>query len=409
MRTRIYWYAAVCAAVGLIFMMTLAPIPGQAARSAASPWYCLVCGDQGMVDVALNVALFLPLGYLIYRAGGRPSVALLVGGALSLMIEIAQFSIISGRDASLSDLVTNTLGSGLGAILAQHWALLWRPPAALARRLAIGSGTLWLLMLGVTGWLLLPAPLPPTLYLWTPPESTAEAGASGQLDTILTNSLPVTGTDLGTRHATYRLAPREVGLAASIATVGITDDVQTIVDLADPSEVLYSRVAQLGQKGLFSVRLNATRVRLRTPDARVYRALAQDRTVLATFGGELRRGILRASVTTDGRIQSVARRMSPGFGWVLIVPLDYPLDHHDDLMAALWVAPLLLLAGYYSGRARLGWRSVALTTVPLVAVGLGAIPLAAGLPGDTGLAWASAFVAVAAGWLMGTWRVGHHA
>src|SRR5574338_14227 len=133
---------------------TLVPLPSQLAQAAATPWYCVVCGDQGMVDVLLNVALFVPLGLGLGLLGARPFRALLAGFALALAIELLQATLVTGRDPSLSDVLTNSCGTFMGACLAMMGPALWRPSVASARQLAIGAALGWLTMLGLTGWLL---------------------------------------------------------------------------------------------------------------------------------------------------------------------------------------------------------------------------------------------------------------
>jgi hypothetical protein len=70
-------------------------------------------------DVALNLLGFLPLGLVIAWQRGRSAVlvALAAGLVLSLSVELAQV-LIPGRHSSAFDLISNTLGAGLGAVLA---------------------------------------------------------------------------------------------------------------------------------------------------------------------------------------------------------------------------------------------------------------------------------------------------
>ena len=72
-------------------------------------------------DLALNIAGFVPVGFFICAAlfrlrGGKHSVALTVvaGLLLSLTIEILQ-SYIPMRNSGTTDLISNTLGAGIGA------------------------------------------------------------------------------------------------------------------------------------------------------------------------------------------------------------------------------------------------------------------------------------------------------
>lgn len=66
-------------------------------------------------DLVQNVALFVPLGFALAFSGGR---ALLVGAAISLVVEVTQV-FIPGRFPSPVDFATNTAGAGLGAVVYQ--------------------------------------------------------------------------------------------------------------------------------------------------------------------------------------------------------------------------------------------------------------------------------------------------
>ena len=70
-----------------------------------------------------NIALFLPLGIAMALANRAPRRAHLLAASLSRTVELAQLW-IPGRDPSLSDLICNTLGAGLGGgmvRLARRW------------------------------------------------------------------------------------------------------------------------------------------------------------------------------------------------------------------------------------------------------------------------------------------------
>jgi VanZ family protein len=74
-------------------------------------------------DFAVNVLLFIPFGALLYCCLRSPQksggvilfVALIAGGALSLLIEVAQLFL--GRHSSVSDVIANAVGSACGALI----------------------------------------------------------------------------------------------------------------------------------------------------------------------------------------------------------------------------------------------------------------------------------------------------
>lgn len=96
--------------------------------------------SRATLQVALNVALFLPFGIIARRYWGRgPGMSILLGAALSLVIETTQLTGIWGiydcayRVADIDDLIANTAGAAIGVALAPI-VLSWMPSArALAR------------------------------------------------------------------------------------------------------------------------------------------------------------------------------------------------------------------------------------------------------------------------------------
>lgn len=77
--------------------------------------------DYATLEKLANVGLFVPFGFLLALQLGQNRwwVGWAAGAALSCLIEGTQLILLSAtRVADVSDLVTNTLGAGLGAALA---------------------------------------------------------------------------------------------------------------------------------------------------------------------------------------------------------------------------------------------------------------------------------------------------
>jgi len=105
-------------------------------------------GVQGRADILMNVALFVPLGFLLERSLGVTRTALL-GVLVSLGIETAQL-FLPGRWSTLSDVVANGLGGWIGAM-----------GSRLVRQHLVGTA-------GVTGRLFLDLPLIALVWLLIP-------------------------------------------------------------------------------------------------------------------------------------------------------------------------------------------------------------------------------------------------
>lgn len=128
-----------------------------------SPQVALVVGEDWWVDAALNVVLFVPLGFTGVRAlGSAPSAwpVVLLAGLFSAMLELMQL-LLPGRYTTLSDVLTNTLGAALGVALARLVTRRLGDDRVLVPSLLLDlplTGLLWLLLpvlwldgLGATG------------------------------------------------------------------------------------------------------------------------------------------------------------------------------------------------------------------------------------------------------------------
>ena len=94
------------------------------------PWYAYRPGSAYWKDVVINVAGFIPFGFLVcaYRAQTHPIgeaalAAIGAGTIVSLVIEILQVHLPT-RDSDLTDVITNIVGTVFGVLLfcsIRHW------------------------------------------------------------------------------------------------------------------------------------------------------------------------------------------------------------------------------------------------------------------------------------------------
>lgn len=387
----------VAVAIGLIALLTLEPRPRQAPLSAATPWHCLVCGPLGAVDVLLNLALFLPLGFALFRAGTSPLRSVLIGLMISGAVEFLQATIVPGRDSSLSDLVTNAVGTGLGALLASVSSRLLRPGERLAARLALGSALVWLAMLGFTGWAVGPD-IPTTgLILRRAPIVPNFDRFPGDVRVVALNGVV---RDPGRVEGGIVTVDDPVVLAVEGSLLSWPDVTAPIADLVDERGNTIVILGQLGQKVTFTVRARSQRVKLRAPSAKLYAALPPPRGQPIGAVGELRDNALTATAVVAGTWRSTETRLTPGLGWMLVLPLGfYPFDYRPDLTSAIWTALPLLLLGYWTKLARARPLTALLVCGAVAGTGLLTIPP---LTGSAGQGWGTLVacgVALLLGWV----------
>jgi VanZ family protein len=95
-------------------------------RLLRTPWEAYRRRWSYWKDAAVNVTGFVPLGFFICayfslakKQGRGVATAIIIGFLISLTIELLQ-SLLPTRDSGATDLITNTLGTGLGAICCQY-------------------------------------------------------------------------------------------------------------------------------------------------------------------------------------------------------------------------------------------------------------------------------------------------
>jgi hypothetical protein len=222
---------------------------------------------------------------------------------------------------------------------------------------------------------------------------------AGEVRAVSFNGVNAAGT-LDTARLASALASRMLGVTASATLESWTEVLAPIVDVVDRRWIATVQLGQVGQKVLFTVRSRSERLRLRAPSVKVYRALPPPDGQQIEVGGALRGPALTAFATTGGVTHRAETRLTPGLGWMLILPLGfYPFDYRPELTSAVWTALPLLLVGYWTARARPRLGAAGVAWAGLVGFGLLAIPPLTGAARQGWEAAAACGVALLLGWL----------
>lgn len=356
---RRYAAVALAAITALILAVTLQPVPTQAGLSVLWPFY----GDRGTADALANIVLFVPLGAALAWFAPDSRRAWRFGFFLSLSVELAQ-RFIAGRDASIGDVITNTLGTLVGVALRRYVARgAYQPSRALWPFAALGFAA----AVGVTVWMLLPAPTSITYYgMWTP--------SLGQFEWYQGRVLEATlnGSPLPPQPLTDPTPLRDFvrGRGALVTRFIAGPPTSAIAPLVSVFDERQREIVLLGpDRGdvVLRYRRHAADWNLDAPDLRfahVAGAWAPGDTTVITIertpGG--------ACLTTAGTSVCL-KDATPGRAWsLLLYPESFPAWSRTAL-DVLFVGGLALLLGWCAG-----------TTRTAVAAGLLAIATLLALP-----------------------------
>jgi hypothetical protein len=388
------------AAAGLlaIAVFTLTPDPGEVAAAAATPLLCLICGNRGGVDVLQNLLLFVPLGAGLRLAGWRWRRIVAVAALVSFTVEFLQFTVVAGRDASLSDLLTNTTGAAIAAALIPRWRRVVSPNARAARLWFAGWTILWIGVLVATVWLQDPRTLRGPIRNRWPEAVVPERSFAGTLLEARVNGVAMPRGDVPPDRAALRrsLDRGEVLLEVRAVSGPPTEDLSLVYGLL-VRRIAVLGLGQYGRDAVLIVPSRAQRFRLWATTLQLPDAFPPDSGVPMTARGELRDGRLRLSVSWGAQVQQATMLLRPTLGWAVVAPLKFVLGRKVGLLTALWVGALVFPLGFWAA----GWRRPGAAIGALgvvIGAGLLGVPAIAGTPPTAWSEWTAAVVAAAIGW-----------
>ena len=115
-------HALIGTVVYTVVMVAALVIPASPPHAQRGYLRDIPLGRRLVADVALNVAIFVPIGWGVRRAGSTSLLAAVVlAAAFSLGMETIQ-AWLPNRYSSLADVLANTLGATAGAWLESRYA-----------------------------------------------------------------------------------------------------------------------------------------------------------------------------------------------------------------------------------------------------------------------------------------------
>jgi len=387
------------AASGLAFIarLTLVPHPEAIARAAATPLACIFCGDAGGVDFFLNLLLFVPLGVGLTLAGFSWRRAVVLAALTTFGVELLQMKVVAGRDASLGDIVANTLGGGLGAFVTAHWRQIAVPDPLHARRLGLAHAVILGWVWAGTAWAL--GPNLPQGGEWF-----------GQWAPDLSNFGRFLGTPVSVAAGGEPLPPGPaldqarledvVSARPSMAFTAVLGEparrlaiVGGIVD-GRAGDVIF--LAQERQDLAFRVRMRTSILKVWTPTVNLKNGMTGQPGDTVEAAGGLRDGAFELHSRIGGQERSRRLELSASWGWSLVTPWRAVLGEEVREVTALWIAAVIGVLAYWSVLA--GGRSLVIPPVTILLL-LGAIPRAAGFPPAHWGEWVAALAGIVVGLL----------
>ena len=405
---RVALLGGVIAILGLLIVAsaTLVSLPG----TEGHPSLCLICAEYGGVDFILNVLLFVPYGFGTRLTGMKRWHAVMLMLATTVAIELLQLSVVSGRDASLGDIVSNSLGGAAGVVLADARRVLLMPTVRQARRLLIGGSLVWLALLLLGAALMRPRLTHAPYWGEWAPGFHPEDRFFGSVVEVNLGDAPMINNGIGDPMVDpaafvrrFESGPR---VSARILPSNPTQFRVPLIRATDPSSDEMFLIAQQGRDLFFQVRTQSRNWRLRSPallleDAFPERATGDTLTVVS----ELRDHRLSTTVVGPNGSQRAVLSLTPTLAWSLLLPIQLGVtDARARWISGLWSALLVLPIGFWGAGMRRD-RDAALALATVVALGLGALPMLVRAARPSPVEWALTTGGAFIGWCVGrVWR-----
>ena len=335
------------AALAFIGLMTLLP----SGSYEPTPAFCIVCGSLGGVDFTLNVFLFLPLGLGLYWLTGRWTTAVALAALTTLAVETLQWRFIPGRDASLGDLIANTLGAALGAwIAAMGWSVLHAPPARI-RAIAAALGVATSFIITLSAILLRPIdPIGAQYVQWTPERPNMDI-FGGTLVAVQLNGRLLRPFEAFPSQWTYDSTTRALALRVVVRPPVPPSRRQAIIVMIANEQYEGFMLAQRRDRVVFRSTMAATQLKLRPILIGLEHALTNTDSVVVLHGTSTPKFISVAREQSSS-VDAATLRRTLGLAWAMLLPWDRALSSRWWPVNALWLAALLFPVSFMTMRSR---------------------------------------------------------
>ncbi len=369
-RASIGWKLLLGASLLAVMALTLRP---SSASVGSLPSTCVLCGERGVVDLVLNIVLFLPIGVALGRLGVRPLMAVGLALAFSGGIELLQH-VIPGRAPTWRDVVMNGIGAGLGAVVARDLRDWLRTVGSATW--ATAAAALPVLIIVFTGLLLAPsvksgqwygqlAPRLAHLGIWEGTVQSARVGDHRLIHGYLADG-PAVQTAMRDR------APILIEAIAGPRTSRLAP----IVAISDDEFEEMMLIGQDGDDLIVRERRVASDLRLFEPETRFvgwFATLADG----APFTLRVQFGRGTACAALNGAAERCAARFAAASGWTFLLWRRWWSDPWRSALGALTLVTLFVPLGLLlSPRSGIGRAALVAASVAGVALAARAVSLA---------------------------------
>jgi hypothetical protein len=384
------------ATIGLlaILALTLSPAPW---REGHVSYLCLICGDYGGQDVADNLLLFIPFALGLGLAGVPFRTTMVAAIGTTVFVEGLQAFLIPGRDASLSDLLTNSLGGAAGWQLAKSFGWILLPTAQAARRRSILWGVVPVLASVLGAWFVQPSWPPGPWYGRVKPPLPESVRFEGSLLSANLGDAPFwTFRHPRTETLRRRLTKQPWTLTGTVVTGSTPKRFAPILGVFDGTGHKVVLLGQLRTRALFSPSSVSERLRFRPLVLTLPDALPGSPGDTVTVTGRFGEGQIGLEAGSGSVIRSRTIALSPSLLWAFSLPLNDPLGSLRIPGTVVWLLLLYLPLGWWGARAA---DPKLLAVVPTIAavIGLLIVPRVAGLPAVPPWEWLAAVAGVLTG------------